>query len=105
MISKIQNEISDLANNLIIRAAHLGADNFVCSQSRRKIVNADERLSIFVIAMAQSSTTLGLWLLCIHLLLSIILIAVAQGGHCRPGDKFTDVTQEALAITIPSIRL
>ena len=39
------------------------------------------------------------------LLFGVVLFAVAQGSHCRSRDEFTNVSQQALAIRIPTIGL
>src|SRR4051794_27554393 len=105
MVLEIENNASDFADDFVVRAADLSTDNFVCTQRRRKVLNRNKRPGVFVAAMAQSSTTPSLWLPCIHLLLGVVLVGVAQAGHCRSGDELTNVSQEALAIGIASIRL
>ena len=98
-----KNDVPHLADNLVIRAADLSADDLVRPQPRGKFVNSDEWLGVLLTAMALRSATLNLGISRRDLLLSLVLVIVAEAAHRRCRDELTDVGQKTLAISMTSV--
>src|SRR5215211_1546336 len=102
-IFRPKHDVPDLADDLVVRASDFRAHDLVRPQPRGKLVNGHERLGPFLVAAASGCAALHLRLAGGDLLLGLLLVIVAQAGHCGACNEFADVGQEALAIGMTSI--
>src|SRR5829696_5494725 len=87
-----KHEVSDLADDLVVRASDFRTDDLVRPQARCKLVDVDERPSAFRVAPAQRCPALHLRLSRQALLLSLILVVVYQRQNWwrQRGFRFPD---------------